>query len=173
MKRRAGKDREWEQWQDIYWKLAGAAAAISVTLEPHNNSGWEMEVSWVATEPGSGRISAFRYSGVDDYISRMEDLLKLGEGYSEVSCGDQLYPRVILTFRASYGVVAHWSPAGETQLLLGDGIISNDASVSVPELEGDTEYTGKFVSSRQRAWDAVKQFIGSGSVDGIGHWVRL
>src|SRR5580700_8396160 len=71
MKRRAGKDREWEQWQDIYWKLAGAAAAISVTLEPHNNSGWEMEASWVATERGSGRISAFRYSGVDDYISRM------------------------------------------------------------------------------------------------------
>jgi hypothetical protein len=80
---------------------------------------------------------------------------------------------VVLAFRASYGVVAHWSPAGETQLLLGDGIISNDASVSVPELEGDTEYTGEFVSSRQRAWDAVKQFIGSGSVDGIGQWVRL
>jgi hypothetical protein len=102
-----------------------------------------MEASWVATEPGSGRISAFRYSGVGDYISRMEDLLKLGEGYSEVSCRDQLYPRVILAFRASYGVVAHWSPAGETQLLLGDGIISNDTSVSLPELEGDTEYTGE------------------------------
>jgi hypothetical protein len=99
--------------------------------------------------------------------------MKLGEGYSEVSCGDRLYPRVILAFRASYGVVAHWSPARETKLLLGDGIISNDASVSVPELEGDTEYTGEFVSIRQRAWDVVKQFIGSGSVDGVGQWVRL
>jgi hypothetical protein len=132
-----------------------------------------MEVSWVASEPGSGRLSAFRYSGVEDYVSRMEELLELGEGYSEVSRGDQLYPRVSLTFRANYGVVAHWQSSDRILLLLGDGIIPKDARVSVPELEGDAVYTGAFVSSRQRAWDAVKKFIGSGSVDELGQWVEL
>jgi len=132
-----------------------------------------MEVSWVATEPGSNRISAFRYSSSADYTARVEDLLKLDEGYSEVSHADQLYPRVIFAFRESYGVVAQWSPAGETLLLLGDGLISVDASVSVPELEGYTEYTGEFVSNKQRAWDVVKGFLASGSLDGIGQWVRL
>lgn len=124
-----------------------------------------MEVSWVATEPGSGRLSAFRRSGVDDYISRVEELLELGEGYSEVSCGDELYPRVSLTFRSAYGVVAHWPSSDRILLLIGDGVISSDATVYVPELEGYTAYTGAFVSNRQRAWDAVKKFIGSGSVD--------
>jgi hypothetical protein len=132
-----------------------------------------MELSWTATDPASGRISTQRHSGARDYISRMEALLALGEGYSEVSCGDQLYPRVSVTFRGAYGVIAHWSSSEQMFLLLGDGIISNDETVSVPEFEGDTQYTGAFVSSRQRAWDAVKKFIGSGSVDGIGQWVEL
>lgn len=66
----------------------------------------------------------------------------------------------------------HWSSSEEMFLLLGDGILANDEIVSVPELEGDTQYTGAFVSSR-RAWDVVKKFIGSGSVDGLGQWVKL
>jgi len=70
-------------------------------------------------------------------------------------------------------MVEHWSTSERMFLLLGDGIISNDEIVSVPEFEGDTEYTGAFVSSRQRAWDAVKKFISSGSVDGVGKWVKL
>jgi hypothetical protein len=133
----------------------------------------ENQLSWAASEPGFVQLPVERRSGAEDYISRMEELIALGEGYSEVSCNDQLYPRVSFAFRGTYGVVEYWSSGEEMFLLLGDGIISNDASVSVPELEGDTEYTGEFVSSRQRAWDAVKQFIGSGSVDGIGQWIRL
>lgn len=132
-----------------------------------------MEVSWVATEPGSGRVSAFQRSGVDDYVSRVEELLELGEGYSEVSCGDELYPRVSQTFREAYGVVAHWPSSERILLLLGDGAISNGAKISVPELEGDTVYSGAFVSSRWRAWDSVKKFIGSGSVDELGQWFEL
>jgi hypothetical protein len=103
----------------------------------------------------------------------MEELLVLGEGYSEVSCDDRLYPRVSLAFRAAYGVVAHWTSSEQMLLLLGDGIIANDQTVFVPELEGDGEYTGAFVSSRERAWDVVKRFIGSGSVNEVGQWVEL
>jgi hypothetical protein len=132
-----------------------------------------MELSWTASEPGSGRISAERRSSAEVYISRIEELLALGEGYSEVSCGDQLYPRVSLAFRAAYGVVAQWSSSEQLLLLLGDGIISNDGTVFVPSLEGDAKYTGAFVSSQQRAWDVIKTFIGSGSVDGVGQWVKL
>jgi hypothetical protein len=103
----------------------------------------------------------------------MEELLALGEGYSEVSCDDQIYPRVSLAFRGSYGIVAHLASSEQMFLLLGDGTISNDATVFVPELEGDVEYTGAFVSSKQRAWGAIKKFIESGSVDRIGQWVKL
>lgn len=132
-----------------------------------------MELSWTATDPASGRISAERRSEAEDYISRMKVLLELGEGYSEVSCNDHPYPRMSFIFRGAYGVVEHWSSSERMFLLLGDGIISNDETVSVPEFEGDTQYTGAFVSSRERAWDAVKKFIRSGSVDGIGQWVEL
>jgi hypothetical protein len=103
----------------------------------------------------------------------MEELLALGEGYSEVSCGDQLYPRVSLAFRAAYGVVAHWSSNEQMLLLLGDSIIANDQTVFVPEVEGDAKYAGAFVSSRERAWNVVKEFIGSGSVNEVGQWVEL
>lgn len=132
-----------------------------------------MELSWTASEPGSGRISAERRSSDDDYMSRMEELLALGEGYSEVSCDDQLYPRVSLAFRAAYGVVAHWTSSEQMLLLLGDGIIAHDQTVFVPALEGDAKYTGAFVSSRERAWDVVKRFIRSGSVNEVGQWVEL
>lgn len=114
-----------------------------------------------------------RSSGAEEYISRVEELLALGEGYSEVSHGGQLYPRVSLAFRGAYGVVAYWPSGDEMLLLLGDGIIPSNSAVSVPELEGDAKYTGEFVSGRQRAWDAVKNFIASSSVDEMGQWVML
>lgn len=133
----------------------------------------EMELSWAASEPGFVHLPVERRSGAEEYIARMEELLALGEGYSEVSCNDQLYPRISFAFRATYGVVEHWSSSEEMFLLLGDGIVSDDETIFVPELEGDAEYTGAFVSSRQRAWDVVKKFIGSGSVDGLGQWAKL
>jgi hypothetical protein len=145
----------------------------SVTAKSSEKLEVEMELSWTASEPGSGRISAERRTSAEDYISRMEELLALGEGYSQVSCDDRLYPRVSLAFRAAYGVVAHWSTSEQMLLLLGDGIIPNGETIFVPEAEGDGKYTGAFVSSRQRAWDAVRKFIESGAVDGIGQWVEL
>jgi hypothetical protein len=145
----------------------------SIRAESHENLGMEMELSWTASEPVSGRLSAERRSSAEDYTSWMETLLALGEGYSEVSRDDQLYPRVSLAFRAGYGVIAYWSSSEQMLLLVGDGIISNDGTVFVPGLEGDAKYSGAFVSSQQRAWDTVTRFIESGSLDGVGQWVQL
>jgi hypothetical protein len=103
----------------------------------------------------------------------METLLALGEGYSEVSWADRLYPRVSLAFRTDYGVVGCWSSAEQVHLLLGDGVIGDDETVPVPELEGDAEFTGVFASSRDRAWSVVNQFIESGSIEGLGQWIEL
>jgi hypothetical protein len=80
---------------------------------------------------------------------------------------------VSLAFRAAYGVVTHWSSSEQVLLLFGDGIIANDQTASVPEVEGSGTYTGAFVPSREHAWDAVKKFIGSGSVDEVGQWFEL
>jgi hypothetical protein len=132
-----------------------------------------MELSWAACGPGFGRLPVERRSGAEGYIARIEELLTRGEGFTEVSCNSQPYPRVSFAFRTAYGVVEHWSSSEHIFLMLGDGIISNDETISVPEYEGDAQYTGAFVSSRQHAWDAVKKFIESGSVDEIGQWVEL
>jgi hypothetical protein len=133
----------------------------------------EMELSWAASEPGFVHLPVERRSGAEYYIARIEELLTRGEGFTEVSCNSQPYPRVSFAFRTAYGVVEHWSSSEHIFLMLGDGIISNDETISVPEYEGDAQYTGAFVSSRQHAWDAVKKFIESGSVDEIGQWVEL
>lgn len=103
----------------------------------------------------------------------MEELLALGVGYSEVSCNAQPYPRLSFAFKAAYGVVAHWSSSEEMFLLAGDGVLSDNKIILVPGLEGDAKYTGAFVSRRERAWDVVKKFIGSGSVDNLGQWTEL
>ena len=131
-----------------------------------------MELSWTVRKPGSMRLSKERLSGAEDYITQMEELLALGEGYSEVSYGDQPYPRLSFAFRVAYGVVAHWSSAEEMFLLAGDGIVADNKIILVPELEGDAKYTGAFISDRQRAWNVVKKFIGSGSVDDLGQWAK-
>jgi hypothetical protein len=132
-----------------------------------------MELSWAACGLGYGRLPVERRSGAEDYIVRIEELLTRGEGFTEVSCNNQTYPRISFAFRTNYGVVEHWSSSEHIFLMIGDGIISNDETISVPEYEGDAQYTGAFVSSRQHAWDAIKKFIESGSVDEIGQWVEL
>ena len=133
----------------------------------------KMELSWAACGPGFDRLPVERRSGAEDYIARIEELLTRGEGFTEVSFNSKPYPRLSFSFRAACGVVEYWSSSEHMFLMLGDGIISNDETISVPEYEGNAQYTGAFVSSRQHAWDAVKKFIESGSVDEMGQWVKL
>jgi len=133
-----------------------------------------VELDWTATDPDSLRLSyGERRSSIEDYVTRIEALRAAGEGYSEVHRADRDYPLVTLQFRHPYGVVSCMSEDENIHLLVGDGVMDNSDSVLVPGLEGESLYSGAFVMSSDRAWDVVKEFLGSGSVEDLGEWVEL
>jgi hypothetical protein len=53
-------------------------------------------------------------------------------------------------------------------LLVGDGSLAPDGKIEVPVMENDAVFTGDFVMTVHRAWDAVRDFVRTGSVGGIG-----
>ena len=133
-----------------------------------------MDLEWVATEPDTRRLShGARRSTVEDYEARIEALRALGEGYSEVSRADRAYPHVAMSFRRPYAVVHQWPNENEIFLLAGDSVIDDHDVVLLPGLESDTPFSGAFVLSADHAWDLVKSFIRSGSVDDLGEWYVL
>jgi hypothetical protein len=82
-----------------------------------------MDVMWIATDPGSRRLSRERRTSADDYIARIEDLLAAGEGCTEVHHAGQQYPLLALSFRGGYGVVDQFPAQDKVLLLAGDGVI--------------------------------------------------
>jgi hypothetical protein len=132
-----------------------------------------MELDWIATDPDSGRLShTERRSSVETYESRIEVLRALGEGYTEVSWADRDYPHVALSFRNPYGVV-HYMSEDKIYLLAGDGVIGDDQTADVPGLEGDSRFMGAFVLSADHAWEVVKAFLRSGSIEDLGQCWEL
>lgn len=88
-----------------------------------------MDVKWIATDPDSQRLSFVeRRTSADDYIARIEALLAVGEGYSEVQWADRSHPYVALAVRGGYGVVHLFSADGELFILAGDGVIDASAT---------------------------------------------
>ena len=132
-----------------------------------------MELDWIATDPDSLRLPYVeRRSSMHAYVSRIEALRTLGEGYSEVHLADRDYPRIAFSFRDYYGVI-RLSLADKMYLLHVGGVIADDKSVLVPGLDGDAEYSGAFVLTAERTWDLVKMFLQSGSVKELGEWYEL
>jgi hypothetical protein len=135
---------------------------------------WDVELEWIATDPDSRTLSyTEQRSTVDDYLSRIETLRALGEGFSQVHWADRDYPLVTLRFRNAFGVVDHFTDDDKVYLLVGDGVIANDETVLVPGIQGDSWFTGAFVMTADYAWDVVKAFIRSGSVEDLGEWFEL
>ena len=135
-----------------------------------------MEVEWTATDPDSGLLCYTpQRSSVRDYVARIEALLALGAGYSEVSWAERAYPHLALSFRGGYGVVHRFSADGKVFLLAGGDVIGADETVSVPVLDDDydTSFTGEYVLSAERAWAAVREFLRHGSVEDLGEWEEM
>lgn len=134
-----------------------------------------MDVEWTATEPDSdsGAAQAEHRTTAEEYVSRLRALASRGAGYSEVSLADQPYPHLALTFRGPHGAVHKFSDEEEVALLVGNGVVNADEIVSLPGLEGDTEFTGGFVSSADRAIELVVAFVRTGSIDNLGDWETL
>jgi hypothetical protein len=145
-------------------------------LGPVRNWRWfVVDVEWTANAPDteSGPAQAERRTTAEDYVSQLRVLASVGAGYSEVSFADQPYPHLALSFRGPYGAVHKFSDEDEVALLVGNGVVNADEIVSLPGLEGDTEFTGDFVSSADRAIELVVAFVRRGSVDDLGEWEIL
>jgi hypothetical protein len=130
---------------------------------------------WTATDPGSRRLSSYRRTSADEYIARIEALLAVGEGYSEVHHVGRQYPRLALLFKDGYGVVHQFSAEDKVFVLAGDGVIGARESVRVPVLD-DVDYavfSGEIVLGSLRAWAVVQDFLRHGAVDGLGEWQEL
>jgi hypothetical protein len=128
-----------------------------------------VDVKWIATDPDSQRLSFVeRRTSADDYIARIEALLAVGEGYSEVQWADR-------AVRGGYGVVHLFSADGELFILAGDGVIDASETVLIPVLDDGqgTPFTGEYVLSAEHAWKAVKHFVRHGAVEDLGNWQEL
>jgi hypothetical protein len=135
-----------------------------------------VEVDWIATDPKTRQLSyTERRTSAEEYVARIEALLALGEGYSEVSLAGRAYPHLTLSLRGGYGVVHQFSSDEKVFLLAGDGSMADDQTVLVPVMDDidDAEFTGAFVLSAGLACAAVREFLRRGSVDDVGYWEEL
>lgn len=134
-----------------------------------------MEVQWTATDPDSGLLCCTpQRSAMRDYVARIETLLALGEGYSEVHRADRFHPYLAWAFRGGYGMVHQFSAYDRVFLLAGSGVVGAGETVSVPVLDLDAAlFTGEYVLSAEHAWAAVREFLRHGSVEDLGEWQEL
>ena len=134
-----------------------------------------MDVMWTATDPVSRRLSSYRRTSTDDYITRIEALLATGEGYTEVHHAGQLYPLLTLSFKDGCGVIHQFAAEDKVLLLAGDGVIGAHETVPVPLLD-DADYakfSGAYVLASGRAWAVVQEFLRHGTVEDLGEWQEL
>jgi hypothetical protein len=147
----------------------------AVIRGPRKGQETVVDVMWTATDPGSRRLSTERRTSADDYIARIEALLAVGEGYSEVHRADQQYPLLALSFKDGYGVIHQFSAEDKVLLLVGDGVIDAHETALVPVLDDidDASFSGDYVLSAEHAWTAVKDFLRHGAVEDLGEWQEL
>ncbi|MFE9690559.1 hypothetical protein [Micromonospora sp. NPDC005806] len=133
-----------------------------------------MDVAWIATDPGSGDLaSKENRSDVDGFMSRLQHLLSVGEGYTEVRRVDTDYPHLTFSFREGYAVMHLFASPDDCRLLRGDGGLPTTKIVEVPVLGDDCTFSGDFVSSVTRATAAIVAFIDGAPAERLGEWVRL
>jgi hypothetical protein len=152
--------------------------AESLSIRQAADSGGEdMMVEWSATSPHTGLYSsAVRRSDLNELEGHFIALRSFGEGFLEVSLPTADSPEIALGFRGVHAVVEQLRALDEDPkcfLLVGDGSVLWDGTVKVPHLEGDAVFTGHFVMRVDRAWDAVREFVRTGSTAGLGEWYEL
>jgi hypothetical protein len=126
----------------------------------------KMNVVWSATSPETRRVAAVMRTEFQELEARFIELRSIGEGYIEVELSTEGSPQVILGFRGDHAVVEQLSDLDEEPksfLLVGDDSLPPDGKVEVPIMDDDVVFTGDFVMSVDRAWDAVRDFVRTGS----------
>jgi hypothetical protein len=135
-----------------------------------------MNVIWSATSPETHRVGAVMRTEFQDLEARFIELRSIGEGYIEVELPTENSPQVIVSFRGDRAVVHQLSDLDEDPksfLLVGDGSVPPDGKVDVPVMDDDAGFTGHLVMSVDRAWDAVRDFVRTGSPADLGEWYEL
>jgi hypothetical protein len=135
-----------------------------------------MNVIWSATSSETRRVGAVMRTEFQELESRFIELRSIGEGYLEVELPTEGSPQVSLGFRGDHAVVDQLADLDEDPksfLLVGDGSVPPDGTVDVPGMDADSVFSGDFVMSVDRAWDAVRDFVRTGSTTGLGEWYEL
>jgi hypothetical protein len=135
-----------------------------------------MSVIWSATSPETGRVGAVSDTELEQLEARFRQLRSVGQGYLEVELPVENSPQVSVGFRGDQAVVERLTDLDEAPkslLLVGDGSLPPDTTVQVPIMDEDAVFTGGFVMSVDRAWEAVRGFVRTGSTDALGDWFEL
>jgi len=135
-----------------------------------------MNVEWLATSPETSRVGVMMRTEFRELETRFIRLRSHGEGYLEVAVPTENSPELSLAFRGDHAVVEQLRVLDEDPksfLLVGDGSLPPDATVEVPIMDEDATFTGLFVMSVDRAWDAVRDFVSAGSPADLGVWYEL
>lgn len=132
-----------------------------------------MELAWIATDPASGRLTFTESrSDIGGFMSRLKELLSIGEGYTEVRLGEEDFPMLAFSFREGYGVIHLFNSRGDWRLLRGDGVLPATETIDVPVHGEDSAFSGDFVSTVARASVTITAFIHGTAVEDLGEWDR-
>lgn len=114
---------------------------------------------WVGSLPDGEYLSVERESSEAALTGVFDELRVLGSGYLEVRHADSYFPALTIGFRAEHGVVQRFDSAESISILHGDGTILCEAAVEVPVMTDSVTFSGEFVSSLDRSWTVVHQFL--------------
>lgn len=112
-------------------------------------------------------------SDVQALTQRVESLRERGSGYVEVSHLQRAFPWLAFSFIGDHGVVHQFTSGEECQLLRGDGSVGKEVVVEVPVFDEDSPFTGDYVSTADRAWKVVQDFVEGVEPRALGEWDRL
>lgn len=135
-----------------------------------------MRVIWSVTSAENGRMGPVADTGFEELEARFARLRSAGQGYVEVELPVENSPQLSVGFRGDRAVVQQLTDLdGQPRsfLLMGDGSLAPDATVTVPIMAEDGVFTGGFVMSVDRAWETVRDFVRDGSTAGSGEWFEL
>ena len=132
-----------------------------------------MDVAWIATDPGSGDLaSKENRSDVEGFRSRLQHLLSVGEGYTEVRRVDTDYPQLTFSYRGLAVMHLFASPVRLPPSSWGWRAAGDEKRRS-PGARRRLPVSGDFVSSVTRATAAIVAFIDGAPAERLGEWIRL
>jgi hypothetical protein len=112
-------------------------------------------------------------SETQTFLRFLESLSTQGEGYAEVTRGDQPFPMLALSAASGHGVIHQFHSEDKSYLLRGDGSVPAGVIVELPIIEGLATFSGDFVLTLDLAVGAVEAFARGAAVARLGEWVAL